>query len=90
MAVVGQDARDEDEPKPAIIALIIKAIQAKAAATAGAATRRAAATQRAQKAELEQLKLPELRKRAAQPPVLRRMLSKTRGTETIPRRRLSH
>lgn len=65
MAVVGQDARDEDEPKPAIIVLIIKAIQAKAAATAGAATRRAAATQRAQKAELEQLKLPELRKRAA-------------------------
>jgi hypothetical protein len=64
MAVVGQDARDEDEPKPAIIVLIIKAIQAKAAATAGAAAR-AAATQRAQKAELEQLKLPELRKRAA-------------------------
>ena len=39
MAVVGQDARDEDEPKPAIIVLIIKAIQAKAAATAGAAAR---------------------------------------------------
>ena len=48
-----EEARDSDEPKPAIIALI------KAAAA------RNAAKQRAQVAEMQQLTLPELRKRAA-------------------------
>ena len=48
-----EEARDSDEPKPAIIVLI--------KATAA----RNAAKQRAQAAELQQLKLPELRKRAA-------------------------
>jgi hypothetical protein len=51
--------RDADDPKQAIIALILKASQAKAEGEA-----RKAATHRAMKAELEQLKMPELRQRA--------------------------
>lgn len=54
-----QDARDSDEPKKAIIALINNAKQTKALDEA-----RKGATQRALKAELQQLKMPELRKRA--------------------------
>ena len=56
-----QEARDnEDHPKQAVIALIVNASQAKVEAAA-----REAATQRAVKAELQQLKMPDLRKRAA-------------------------
>ena len=58
--LVRQEARDSDEPKEAIIALIVNASEAKAVAAA-----RGAATLRAVEAELQQLKLPDLRKRAA-------------------------
>eukprot|EP01046_Picozoa_sp_COSAG06_P005512 COSAG06_NODE_246_length_19169_cov_28.627950_20_plen_285_part_00 len=55
-----QEARDQDEPKPAVISLLVNAGQAKVEAAA-----REAATLRAAKAELQQLKMPDLRKRAA-------------------------
>jgi hypothetical protein len=55
-----QEARDQDEPKQAVIALIVNAGQSKVEAAA-----REAATLRAVKAELQQLKMPDLRKRAA-------------------------
>ena len=55
-----QEARDQDEPKQAVIALIVNAGHAKVEAAA-----RKAATLRAAKAELQQLKMPDLRKRAA-------------------------
>ena len=57
---VRQEARDQDEPKQAVIALIVNAEHAKVDAAA-----REAATLRAVKAELQQLKMPDLRKRAA-------------------------
>lgn len=57
---IRQEARDQDEPKQAIIALIVNAGHAKVEAAA-----REAATLRAVTAELQQLKMPDLRKRAA-------------------------
>ena len=57
---IRQNARDQDQPKQAVIMLIVNASQARVEASA-----REAATLRAVKAELQQLKMPDLRKRAA-------------------------
>ena len=60
-----EEARDADEPKKDMIALIVAATPRNQGATRADVIARQAASQRALKAELQQLKMPELRKRAA-------------------------